>query len=182
MANLYSIFKRFFKIGTLLLGGGYVILPLLKAEIAEKFEEITDDDIYEYFALAQCMPGVIAVNIAGLTGYKLSGLKGAICAVTALILPAFWAIILLANIILNIAHLPAVESIFTGVGIGVLALIFQAINEMREKSVTDKFSLIVFLCSFIALMGFKISPVYVVILGIIAGIFIGLYKVKAGEK
>ncbi|MBO7672289.1 chromate transporter [bacterium] len=180
--DMYCIFKRFFKIGALLLGGGYVILPLLKAEIADKFDEIAEDDICEYYAISQCMPGIIAINTAGLVGHKLMGTKGAICAVTALILPAFTAIILLASFLTNIANLTIVQKAFAGIGIGVLALVFQAINEMREKSIVDKYSLIVFLCAFICLFGLKISPAFVIIAGIIFGIITGFYKAKAGKK
>lgn len=183
MIEFYNIiFKRFFKIGALLLGGGYVILPLLQEEIAKKFEGITDDDICEFYAISQCLPGLIAINTACFVGHKLSGIKGAVCAVTALVMPAFLAIILLANLLLSIADNDIVKSIFAGVGLGVLALIFQAIKEMKEKSVTDKFSLLVFLCAFIALVGFKISPVYVVIAGIIFGALLGFYRVKGGKK
>lgn len=178
MQRLYYLFKHFFKIGALLLGGGYVILPLLKEEIAQKFDEITDDDICEYYAISQCLPGLIAINTAGFVGYKLMGIRGAICAVTGLVMPAFIAIILLAELLLNVADNDIVKSIFAGVGLGVIALVFQAIKEMREKSVTDKFSLIVFLCALTALVGFKISPVYVVITGLIFGAILGFWRAK----
>ena len=38
--SLYQIFKTFFKVGTLLLGGGYVILPLLQSELVDKKHRI----------------------------------------------------------------------------------------------------------------------------------------------
>jgi len=180
--NMYCIFKHFFKIGALLLGGGYVILPLLKAEIADKFSEITEDDICEYYAISQCMPGLIGINTAGFVGHKLMGIKGAICAVTALVLPAFIAIVLIAGLLTNLADLTIVQKAFSGIGIGVLALVIQAINEMREKSIVDKYSLIIFLCAFTCLFVLKISPAFVVIGGLILGIMTGFYKAKAGKK
>lgn len=179
MQRLYYLFKCFFKIGALLLGGGYVILPLLKEEIAQKFDEISDEDICEYYAISQCLPGMIAINTAGFVGYKLMGMRGAICAVAALVMPAFLAIILLAELLLNVADNDIVKSVFAGVGLGVIALVFQAIKEMREKSVTDRFSLIVFLCAFTALVGFRISPVYVVITGLIFGAILGFRRRKS---
>ena len=103
MNTLWALFKRFFKIGALLLGGGYVILPLLQDEIAKKFDGITEDDICEYYAISQCLPGLIAINTACFVGHKVLGIKGAICSVAALVLPAFLTIILLANLLLSIA-------------------------------------------------------------------------------
>ena len=41
--NFYGIFKTFFKVGTLLLGGGYVILPLLTSELVDKKKWITTE-------------------------------------------------------------------------------------------------------------------------------------------
>ena len=43
--TLYQIFKTFFKVGTLLLGGGYVILPLLQSELVDKKNWISDDEL-----------------------------------------------------------------------------------------------------------------------------------------
>lgn len=176
--SLKDIYIRFFRIGTLLLGGGYVILPLLQSEIAEKYECITDDEICEYYALSQSLPGVIAINTAVFVGYKLARTKGALAAITGMVTPAFLSIILLANLLTQIVHISFVQNLFTGVGIGVLALLFQAVNEMWKKSIVDKGAFIIFLASFSALIVFKVFPIYIVISGIILGIIIGFFKSK----
>ena len=74
--TLYQIFKTFFKVGTLLLGGGYVILPLLQAELVDKKKWITDDELCEFYALGQSIPGIIAANISLFVGYKLRRTMG----------------------------------------------------------------------------------------------------------
>ena len=180
--SLSELYKRFFKLGTLLLGGGYVILPLLQCEISSHYEEISDEDICEYYALSQSLPGLIAINTAVFVGYKLARLKGAIIAITGIVTPAFLAIVLIANLIGQILHLPLIMSVFAGVGIGVLALIFQAIREMWTKTIKDSFSFLVFLLAFLALTVFKISPIYIVIIGIVFGILIGFINAKRGVK
>ena len=78
----------------MLLGGGYVILPLLSSELVDKKGWITSDELSEYYALSSSLPGIIAVNTAIFTGRKLFGYKGAIAAMTGVILPAFITIIL----------------------------------------------------------------------------------------
>ena len=174
--SLKDIYIRFFRIGTLLLGGGYVILPLLQSEIAAKYEQISDDEVCEYYAISQSLPGVIAINTAVFVGYKLARTKGAIAAITGMVTPAFLCIILLANLLTQIVHVPLVQSIFAGVGIGVLALLFQAVNEMWKKSIVDKGALAIFFISFTALLGFKILPMYIVIAGIFLGVVIGYFR------
>lgn len=174
--TLKDIYIRFFRIGTLLLGGGYVILPLLKSEISEKYDDITDDDVCEYYAISQSLPGLIAINTAVFVGYKLARTKGAIAAIIGMVTPAFLCIVLLANLLAQLVHVSVVQNIFTGVGIGVLALLFQAVREMWEKSIIDKGAFAIFLASFISLLCLKALPIYIVLSGIILGLLIGFFK------
>lgn len=173
--SFYSIFKTFFKIGTLLLGGGYVILPLLQSEIADKKQWLTNDELCEYYAISQSIPGIIAANMSIFTGYKLNGQKGALAAILGVVTPAFLAIVILAALVDQISGAGLVKAIFWGVGIGVIMLIFLATKEMLKKSVTDKFTCSVFIGAFILSACFKIHPAIIVILAIAAGI---IYRQK----
>ncbi len=168
--SLYSIFKTFFKVGTLLLGGGYVILPLLTSELVDKRKWITSEELCEYYALGASLPGIIAANTAIFTGRKLMGTPGAIAAICGMILPAFLAIVLLASILSEIISNSYVQHIFWGVGVGIIVLIFLAVKEMWKKSVTDKFSLVIYLvCLVLALWG-KIPLALIIIGALVAGI------------
>lgn len=186
--SFYTIFKTFFKVGTLLLGGGYVILPLLQSELVEKKEWLSADDLVEYYALSQSVPGIIAANISVFTGYKLKGFVGALAAVLGVITPAFLAIILLASLLQTLVSLNIIQNIFWGVGIGVIMLLYLATKEMWNKSIVDKFTCIVFITTFLLSACFKISPALIIIGAIIAGIlyrsnlFDNLKKLIGGEN
>ena len=177
--NFYNIFKTFFKVGIMLLGGGYVILPLLTSELVDKKKWITSDELCEYYALSSSLPGIIAANVAIFTGRKLGGLKGALAAITGVVMPAFIAIVLLASVLSELAHFRSVEYIFWGIGIGVITLLFLAVREMWGKCLTDKYSTVVFIICFVVALFTKISPAIIVIFAIIVGIlrqFILSYK------
>lgn len=183
--NFYGIFKTFFKVGTLLLGGGYVILPLLTSELVDKKKWITSEELCEFYALGASLPGIIAANTAIFTGRKLLGTKGAIAATIGMILPAFLAIVLFASILSELITKPSVQHIFWGVGIGVIVLLFLAVKEMWKKSVTDKFSILTYIiCLALALSG-KVPPSITVIFALFFGIFWqkieDLKKNKGGE-
>ena len=181
--TLYQIFKTFFKVGTLLLGGGYVILPLLQSELVDKKKWLYSDDLCEYYALSQSIPGIIAVNISLFVGYKLRKTYGAICAVTGIIMPAFLAIVILAGILEEITNIKLVQSIFWGVSIGVLMLLYLAIKEIWNKSIIDKFTCWIFFIAFILSTCLKFSPAVIVIIAIIVGLIIPLYKkIKSKRK
>lgn len=179
--SCYGIFKTFFKVGVLLLGGGYVILPLLTHELVDKKQWITSDELCEYYALSSSLPGVIAVNTAVLTGSKLLGFKGAFSAICGMILPAFLAIILLASILSKVVELPFVQNIFWGVGIAVIALIFMAIKEMWSKAVVDKFSVAIYIGSLILALSGKVSLAFIIIGALIFGIIYQILEDKQKE-
>lgn len=168
--NCYTIFKTFFKVGTLLLGGGYVILPLLTSELVEKKNWITSDELCEFYAIGASLPGIIAANTAIFTGRKLLGTKGAIAATVGMVLPAFLAIVLLATILSKIINLPTTQHIFWGVGIGVIVLLFLAVKEMWKKSVNDKFSLTVYIVCTILALTRKVPLALIIIGALVCGI------------
>lgn len=180
--SFWSIFKTFFKVGTLLLGGGYVILPLLTSEIVEKKHWITSDELCEFYALGASLPGIIAANTAIFTGRKLLGRKGAIAATIGVVLPSFLAIVLLASILSEIVDKPSVQHIFWGVGIGVITLLFLAVKEMWTKCVVDKFSICVYsVCLILAFT--RIIPLsLIVILALVSGIIFQRIEDKKNLK
>lgn len=180
--TLWNIYKTFFKVGTLLLGGGYVILPLLQSELVKKKKWISMEEVTEYYALSQSIPGLIAANISIFTGYKLAGIKGAITAVSGVVTPAFLSIVILAKVLEAIIKFDFVKGIFWGVGIGVIVLLYLAVKEIWNKSVVDKYSFFVFLTVFIASLVFKVSPAILVILAIVSGIILQILKDKQATK
>lgn len=180
--SFWSIFKTFFKVGTLLLGGGYVILPLLTSEIVEKKHWITSDELCEFYALGASLPGIIAANTAIFTGRKLLGRKGAIAATIGIVLPSFLAIVLLASILSEIVDKPSVQHIFWGVGIGVITLLFLAVKEMWTKCVVDKFSICVYSVCLILAFTRVIPLSLIVILALISGIIFQRIEDKKNLK
>ncbi len=180
--SFYSIFITFFKVGTMLLGGGYVILPLLTSELVEKKKWITSDELCEFYALSSSLPGVIAVNTAIFTGRKLLKTKGAIAAIIGIILPSFLAIVLLASILNEIVHYKSIQNIFWGVGIGVIVLLFFAIKEMWTKCIVDKYTIMVYIICLLLALFTKISPAIIIILSIVIGVLNCQFNNKKEEE
>lgn len=182
--SFFNIFKTFFKVGVLLLGGGYVILPLLQAELVEKKKWIASDELAQYYALSTSLPGIIAVNTAIFTGRKILGIRGSVAAILGVVLPAFLAIVLLASILSELVHYKFIQNIFWGVGIGVIVLLFLAVKEMWRNCVNDRLSsLIYIICLILALTG-RVSPAYIIIFALAIGIssqFVKSYKEKLND-
>ncbi len=157
-----KLFFIFFKIGAVLLGGGYVILPFLKEEFVDKQNLITNDELLEYYALSQCTPGIIAVNIATFIGNKLKGRLGGITAAFGVITPAFISIILVASIITKIINNSFLQYAFQGVRVAVLILILLTVKELWETGIKRKSEVTIFALCLIGILILNLSPTFII--------------------
>ena len=160
------------KIGAILLGGGYVILPIIQNEFAEKRELLSKDDIVNYFALSQSLPGIVAANVSMFIGYRLKGKLGAVVGMLGIIFIPFWTVVILASIISSITNNSYINAVFWGVGIAVIALITLTIREMWQNSQKNVYFYFIFLASLFILFVFEFSPVQTILLMSCLGVLI----------
>ena len=179
--SLVDIFLAFLYSGLILLGGGYIILPILQTELVSKRGWLSSDELTDYYAISQSLPGLIAINMAILTGYKLRGKFGAIAGVLGITFFAFWAIIILASIISKFASNIYVQGAFWGIGIAVVILIISAIREMWSKSICDKAQFVLYILALALMLCFHISPANIIIGAIAVGIIYNLINKKQGD-
>ena len=174
--SLLKLFWIFFKIGLVLFGGGYAILPFLQAEIVEKEKICTQEQMIDYYALAQCVPGIVAGSVSMFIGYSARSILGALACIFGMCLPAFIAMIIFAAMLGNISHYPLIQSIFNEIGIAVCVLIFLTIAELWKKSVKDFFTTAIFVVSIVATIVFQVSPFWVIILSGVFGVLVKLLR------
>lgn len=174
--SLWKLFLMFVKIGAMMIGGGYSMLPLLIRELVEKNKIITEDELTDYMAVAQCTPGVIAINTATFVGYKVRRVIGAIVASLGVIMVPMILIIIIAAVLQNFASYAIVQHIFAGIRIAVCALIAAAIFKLFKKSVTNLTGFLLFLTAFLLVAIGGVSPVFIVIGAGIVGLAWGWMK------
>ena len=167
--SLLQLFWIFFKIGLVLFGGGYAILPFLKAEMVDKAKICTMEEITDYYALSQCFPGLVAGNVSMLTGYKARGIPGSLAAVTGVCMPAFLAIVIVFSFLSAIMGFPLIENIFEVLDLAVCVLILLTVLELWEFSVFDKTTTVLFLAALTASI-MNVSPFIIVICAGIIGV------------
>lgn len=172
MKKYIDLFLAFAKIGVMTFGGGYAMLPMLERELVDNRSWTTNEELMDYFAVAQCTPGVIAVNTATFVGFKLYGNLGGIVATLGVVFPSLVIISVIAGVLTNFADLPAVKHAFGGVRVCVCVLIFNAVVKLWKGAIKDKAALALFLIVFILSVFFDVSPVVYVIACAAAGIFL----------
>ena len=177
MKILWELFSIFFRIGAFTFGGGYAMLSLIQREVVDNKKWASDEEILDYYAVAQCTPGVIAVNTATFVGYKQKGILGAIAATFGVVLPSLVIIMSIASVLQNFMHLQIVKHIFGGIRVAVAVLIVNAVITMGKKSVKDVLCAVLAVLSFgVSLLFPDLSPVFIVL----AAALVGLVTIKRG--
>jgi len=178
--SLWSIFGVFARVGAFTIGGGYAMIPLIEAEMTRK-NWISKEDMPDVIVLAQSAPGILAVNMAIYSGYKLRGLKGALAASFGAVLPSFAIILLIAMLFTGFKDNPTVIKIFKGIRPVAVGLILVPAVNMAKKGCKKWWAWLVLAASLFAVAFLKISPIYIILVTIVVAVAISLAK-EAREK
>ena len=170
MKALWELCKSFFCIGLFTFGGGYAMLPMLTREVVEKHKWATDTELLDCYALAQCTPGVIAVNTATYVGYKVKKVPGSVLATVAVVLPSLIIISVIALILKNFAEYEIVAHAFAGIRVAVAVLVLNALIKLYQKGVKGALANCIFVAALLAMILTDVSPVILVLLAIVLGI------------
>ena len=177
--NLYlDLFFTFFRIGAVTFGGGYAMLPILQREVVEKKKWATEEELVDYYAIGQCTPGVIAVNVGTFIGRKYKGIPGGVIATLGVVSPSVVIITVIAALISNFAGIGWVQDALGGIRICVCVFIFNAVRRLIKSAVKDKVALLLYLVLFAAAVFLDFSPIYAVL---IAGV-LGVVFTKLGVR
>lgn len=178
MQSLKDLFLLFFKIGLFTFGGGYAMLPLLKDELVVKRRLLSEDKLLDLYAIGQCTPGIIAINVATFIGYRQARLKGAVAATLGMVFPSLLIITLIAMVLKQYMYNRYVTYAFAGIRIGVVALIASVLVDLWRKNIRNYADGTVFVLA-VALLGvFSLSAVWVVIAAAVSALLIGEYVRK----
>lgn len=174
MNILIQIFISFFKTSVCTFGGGYAALPVLKNEISGRRKWVTEDELLNYYSMSECVPGIIAVNVAVFCGYKLKKTAGAVTALAASVLPSVIIMLLAATVLDKVLESPAAEHIFGGIRIGVTALLVKVTFDTAVKIYKDNsrkyVPVLIFTAAAATLMFLHLSAVVVVLCALALGL------------
>ena len=189
MKDLLELYWAYLKIGCVNFGGGYAMLPLLERELVNKRGWTTMDELRDYFAIGQCTPGIIALNVSTFVGQKRKGVAGAIAAMLGFLTGPIAIILVIAAFLRNFAELEVVQHAFAGIRVCVCVLILRAVLRLWKSSVVDVFTLVLYLvifalsaCSGFDLLPVKIPAAVLVVLAGAAGLAASLIRNKKNAQ
>ena len=187
MGQNLSLFATFFKIGAFTFGGGWAMISIIEREIVDKHHWIEREEFLDLLAVAQSLPGILAVNIATAVGDKIGGARGSIVAAAGTILPSFLIILAIAIFLTPeiIKNNRVVSAIFMGIRPAVVALIIAPVitsakaAKLKWKTVWIPF-VVALLISFD--MGLISNPIFFIIVGGLGGFLAWWWPRKFGNK
>ena len=186
MKELLELYFAFLKIGAVNFGGGYAMLPLLERDLVQDRGWTTTQDLTDYFAIGQCTPGLIALNVSTFISSRRKGIPGAIAATTGFVTIPIVIILIIATFLQGFADYPVVQNAFAGIRVCVCVLIIQAVLRLWGKSVVDKTTLALYIGVFLmtALSGvlpLAVPAAVLVIISGMLGVIIGGFRDKNKE-
>jgi len=180
---IIEIFILFFKIGAFTIGGGYAMLSLIEDEIVNKKKWLDHEEFLDGMAIAQSTPGVLAVNISLITGYKIAGFLGMFAGMLGAVLPSFFIVLFLSQILLAYGNHPLVVAIFNGVKPAITALILISVYRIGKSANINRYNFVIPLIVAILIKYFGVSPILIIITTMILGnIFYMLKEKKEDDK
>ncbi len=173
--NFYwTLFKSTFLISAFTVGGGFVIIPLLRAKYVDEYGWLDDKETLNLVSIAQSMPGIVAVNSAIILGYRMAGVRGALTGVGATILPPLITLSIISCFYDAFAHNEYVRYALKGMQCGATALIISVALDLLKKQCKKKLLLpiLIILGTFIANLFFDVNIMLLVIIDGIIGLIL----------
>lgn len=176
----WTLLYTFLKISPITFGGGYAMISIIEREVV-KNKLMKEEEIANVFAVAQTLPGAIAVNAATFIGYRVARTVGALFALLGIMLPTLIIVIFASFTYYYFQTNPIVAAAFKGIGAAVIALIVYAGYTIGQTAIKDATTFVIALLSIILLCLLPINPIFFIIAGIVTGIIISKLKTMKRE-
>lgn len=165
---LMQIFDTFFRVGSLVFGGGHVVLPMLEREVVPS-GWLNADQFLAGYGMAQAVPGPL-FTFSSYLGTMIEGLSGALVATVAIFLPSFLFLIAALPFLSELRSRPGFQGVLMGVNASVVGILLAAFYDpVLTSAITSNAAFGLAAVLFALLHFFKVSAWAVVLIGVAAG-------------
>jgi chromate transporter len=167
-----KLIDAFYRTGSLVFGGGHVVLPLLQASVVPP-GWVTNDAFLAGYGAAQAVPGPLftfAAYLGAVMGPQPNGWVGATICLVAVFLPSFFLVVGALPFWEELRHRPTAQAALRGVNAAVVGLLLAALyNPVWTAGITSASDFGLACAAFLLLFMWKAPPWLVVILSAVAG-------------
>jgi chromate transporter len=164
-----KVFFFFLKIGSVLYGGGYVLLAFLQRDLVERSHWLTSQQLLDAIAIGQVTPGPLFTT-ATFVGYLLAGNGGAIAGTLGIFLPSFILILVIGPWVEKIRSSAWASGFLDGVNASSVGLMAVVTYTLGRAAIVDWRTITVALLSSIAIFRFQINSIWLILAGGLVGI------------
>ena len=176
-AQAVAIFDSFYRAGSLVFGGGHIVLPLLDAEVVRS-GWVTPDVFLAGYGAAQAVPGPLftfAAYLGAVLGPEPNGAPGAVLALLAIFLPGFLLLVGVLPFWNQLRTMAKAQSLMQGANAAVVGILGAALySPVFTTAITNSRDLTLALAGFVALTAWNVPPWIVVGLSALGGILLTL--------
>lgn len=170
-AHFIAVFDSFYRAGSLVFGGGHVVLPLLEKEVVP-VGWLSKESFLAGYGAAQAVPGPL-FTFAAYLGAVMNGWWGAFIATIAVFLPAFLLVAGTLPFWGSLRNKPGMQGILAGVNAAVVGILLAALYDpIWTSTITAPIDFAFAVILFALLTYWKQPPWVIVILGALGGAFI----------
>jgi chromate transporter len=167
-----KLVDAFYRAGSLVFGGGHVVLPLLQAEVVPP-GWVTNDAFLAGYGAAQAVPGPLftfAAYLGAVMGPQPNGWLGASICLVAIFLPSFLLTIGALPFWDSLRNLPIAQAALKGVNAAVVGLLLAALyHPVWTAGITNAGDFALAVVAFLLLFMWQVPPWIVVILSAAGG-------------
>ena len=177
-SHALEVFDSFFRVGSLVFGGGHVVLPLLQTEVVGP-GWVSNEQFVAGYGAAQAVPGPLftfSAYLGAVMATEPSGWTGAALALLAIFLPSFLLLTGALPFWDLLRSMPAFQSALKGINAAVVGLLLTALyNPVWTSAIHSPADFGLGLIAFSLLMFWKCPPWLVVVLTALGGEVISSY-------
>ena len=164
---------EFMRYGLFTFGGGWSIIAQMQQLYVEKKKIITSEELLDLVSVAKSIPGTMIANVAMLYGYRAAGLAGGFVCVLGMCLPPMVVLIVISYFYAAFRDNYWVNAAMLGMQAAVVPIIANAAVNLIKGSVKYPPCVILVAVSVALYLFVELNPVFLVVMGIFAGLAIG---------
>ncbi|HJA91185.1 MAG TPA: chromate transporter [Candidatus Jeotgalibaca merdavium] len=176
----WILLKTTFVLSAFTVGGGYVIVPLMQKKFVEELAWIETEEMLDLVAIAQSIPGALAVNTSILVGYRIAGVSGAIVTVVGTVSPPLFLITIISYFYLAFRDNPLISALMVGMQIGVVAVIANVVYKMIQDvfKMKDWATTLILIGAFMAAVFFDMNVILIIFLAGTLGFINNVFRLR----
>jgi chromate transporter len=177
-SHAFMVFDSFFRVGSLVFGGGHVVLPLLQAEVVPP-GWVTNEEFVAGYGAAQAVPGPLftfAAYLGAVTHQKPNGIAGAALALVAIFLPTFLMVVGALPFLSALRTRPGFQAALRGINAAVVGLLLAALyHPVWTSAIKMPADLALALLTFALLALWRVPAWLVVVIAALGGAALGAF-------